>query len=92
MPKNQRLRHVDYIIKFSKDPKSWFCLWDGKIIKKYNGQTCIKVIAMKRYLDTMFNEELVRSIIDRYDARSFLYSDLISQATFAAELKIIKAR
>ena len=92
MPKNHRLRHVDYIIKFGKNPDSWFCLWDGNIIKKYNGQTCKKVIAMKRYLDTQFIEELVRSIIDRYDARSFLYSDLISQATFAAELKTIKAR
>lgn len=91
-PKRQRLQKVTEIIKFSKSPESWFCVWDGNIIKRYNGQTyrADQVIAMKRYLDTRFNMDLVNSVVERYDARAFLYNDLISQATFAAQLKNIK--
>ena len=45
---------------------------------------------MKRYVDSFFDQDLSKSVIERYDARSFQYADLISQATFAAELKQIK--
>ena len=90
MPKSQRLVKPTAIIKFSKDSNHWFTLWDGNIIRKYNKQTCNNVIAMKRYLDTMFDQDLAKSVIERYDARAFRYADLISQATFAAELKAIK--
>lgn len=90
MPKSQRLVKPTAIIKFSKDPKKWFTIWDGNIIRRYNNQTCNNVIAMKRYLDSFFDQDLAKSVIERYDARAFQYVDLISQATFAAELKLIK--
>lgn len=91
-PKNQPLHKVTGIIKFSKDPKKWYTIWDGNIISKYSGQTVKNgmYISMKRYLDTTFNEELVKNIFDMYDARAFLFTDLITQATFASELKVIK--
>lgn len=91
-PKRQRLKKVSGIIKFSKDPKDWFTVWDGIIIKRYNGQTFKpnQVIAMKRYLDSFYDPDLVKSVVDRYDVRGYLYNDLISQATFAAKLKEIK--
>lgn len=91
-PKNRPLRKVTAIIKFSKDKTHWFTLFDNKIIKCYNGQICPKsaIIAMKRYLDERYNQELVKMIYERYDSRDFLYNDLISQATFAQELKLIK--
>lgn len=91
-PKSQKLNKVSAIIKFSKDPAKWYTLWDGRIIGRYNKQTSSTIIPMRRYLDSMFNEEAVKMIIERYDARSFMYTDLISQATFAAELKQIKSR
>ena len=92
MKKNRKLIRVTWIIKFDKDPSRWFCLWDGKVIKKYNGQRVSKdkILSMKRYLDSNFHPDLVKNIFDMYDARAFLYSDLISQATFTAELKLIK--
>ena len=92
MPKRYRLRKVSNLIKFSKDPQDWFCLYDGKIIKKYNKETVnkTKTIAMKRYLDNIYDADLAKSVIERYDARAFFYADLISQATFAAQLKLIK--
>jgi hypothetical protein len=92
MKKNRKLVRVTSLIKFDKDPSHWYCLWDGKIIKKYNGQRVNKslVLSMKRYLDENFYEQRVKAIFEMYDARAFLYSDLISQATFTSELKLIK--
>ena len=90
MPKGKRLCKPTSIIKFNKDPKKWFTIWDGNIIRRFNNQTCNNVIAMKRYLDSFFDQDLAKSVIERYDARAFQYADLISQATFAAELKLIK--
>lgn len=92
--KNQRLKKPTAIIKFSKKQYAWFTVWDGTIIKRYTGQSYRRdqVIAMVRYLDESFDLNLVNSVIERYDVRSWKYNDLISMATFAAYLKTIKAK
>ena len=94
IPKGYRLRKVTHLLKFSKDPQDWFCLYDGKIIRRYRKETLAKelTIAMKRYLDERYNMDVVKNVIERFDARDFMYSDLISQATFAAKLKEIKPK
>lgn len=91
-PKNRKLRKPTAIIKFTKDKSGWFTVWDSEIIKKYSGQVVNQgsIIAMRRYLDTFFSEDLVLQVIERYDARGFLYNDLISQSAFASYLKQIK--
>ena len=33
---------------------------------------------MKRYLDERYNPDIVKTVIERFDARSFMFSDLIS--------------
>ena len=90
--KEVKLKQVTSIIKFSKDSRDWFTVWDGKIIKRYSGQPYRKsqVIAMRRYLDHIYDPGLAASVVERYDCRSFLYNDLISQKVFAARLKEIK--
>jgi len=92
IPKSRKLNKVTRLIKFSKDPSSWFNVWDGNIIKRYGNQTVAKgiIIPMRRYLDEMYNADTVKSIIDMYDARAFRYADLVSQAYFADNLKQIK--
>ena len=92
MPKGRRLRKVTALIKFSKDKNDWFCEYDGCIIRRYKNE-CVasdKVIAMRRYLDTMYNPDIAKNVFDRYDVRSYMFTDLVSQATFAAKLKILK--
>ena len=92
MPKGRRLRKVTALIKFSKNPTDWFCEYDGKIIRRYRNECVARglVRPMKRYLDENYNANYVNDIISRYDARAFMYADLISQAVFAAKLKEIK--
>jgi hypothetical protein len=94
MPKGRRLRRVSHLIMFSKDKKDWFCEYDGGIIRRYNGECVARGLRlpMKRYLDENYVPELVNAVILRYDARNYLFADLISQATFAAKLKEIKQK
>ena len=92
MPKGRRLRKVSALIKFSKNPADWFCEYDGKIIRRYRNECVARSLVkpMKRYLDENYNADYVNDVISRYDARAFMYADLISQAVFAAKLKEIK--
>jgi hypothetical protein len=93
-PKKQRLYKVTELIKFTKSPSDWFCVYDGKYIRQYKGETINKdlVLPMRRHLDELFNEELAISVFDRYDAKSFVYTDVLSLATFRARMKELKAK
>lgn len=85
----KRLYHPQYIIKFSKDKKDWFTVWEGNVISKYNKE--IKPgIAMKRYLDENYNVDLVNQVFGMEDARAFYYKDLITQKQFRYQLSLIK--
>lgn len=92
--KSTRIRKVTNIIKFTKEKTNWFCLYDGKYIRRYRGETFKrdKVISMRRYLDELFNPEAVKKVIERFDARYFKYCDIMSQALFQAQLKLIKQK
>ena len=91
-PKQVRLHRVTNIIKFSKLETDWYCVYDGKYIRKYRGETVNPniMIGMIRHLDNMFNQDIVKSVFERYDARAFMYADLISQASFSAKMKELK--
>lgn len=93
-PRKTRIYRVTNLIKFSKDPNDWYCVYDSKYIRKYRGETVKsdKHISMKRHLDNFFNEELVRNVFEIYDAQAFKYCDVISLATFRARMKELKAK
>lgn len=93
-PKQVRLRKVTYVIKFSKSPKRWFCVYDGKYIRQYRNESfkSDKTIPMIRYLDDNYNPDLVKQVFGMFDARAFMYADIMSQALFQAELKLIKSK
>lgn len=94
-PKKTRIRRVSALIKFDNlDPKKWFCLYDSKYIKLYHKEIVKKdlIIPMKRHFDALFNQESVNNIFEIYDARGFKYADLISMATFQAQMKLLKAK
>lgn len=84
-----RLYKPNIIIKFSKSPNDWYTLWDGRIIKRYNGEK-VNTLAMKRYIDDEFYQEQVKNIFDIADARGFMFKDLMAQVQFYQELSLIK--
>lgn len=94
-PKHARLVKVTSLIKFHKQDKAkWFCLYDNKYIRQYRGETVSKdkIIPMRRYLDELFNPEMVTMVFDRFDARGFMFTDLMSMALFQTQLKLLKTK
>lgn len=87
---NKRLaRTPTSIIKFSKNKEDWFTLYNNNIIKNYNGE-CKPGIAMKRYLDDVYRPELVKSIYEQWDARSFKFTNLAVLKRFQKQLRLLK--
>ena len=79
------------VIKFTKDPKDWFTIWNSNLIAKYNGEKK-PVIAMRPYLDELFTVELQKQIITMFDTRSFTYRNLITFKQFQSNLEQLKPR
>lgn len=79
------------IIKFYKSKSSWFTVWDGNVIAPYNGQVATS-IAMRPYIDELFNQDLQKSVITMFDTRTFHYRDLATFKRFQKELQILKPR
>ena len=92
MSKRRKLVKVTYLLMFSKSPEDWFCVYDSKYIRKYRNETVSKdkKIGMIRHLNETFYPDLVKELFDIYDARGFMYADLISQASFSAKMKMLK--
>lgn len=94
-PKRTKIRKVTNLLKFDKFDKSkWFCIYDGRYIRQYHGESVNRniIIPMKRYLDELYSQEAVQMVFDRFDARNFMYADLMSMALFQAQLKLLKAK
>lgn len=87
----KRLINPEYIIKFRKDKNSWFTVWDGNIIKKYNGEKK-KSVAMRPYLDEQFVVDYQKQIMILFDTRSFMFTNLITFKQFQKELSLLKPR
>lgn len=91
-PKKTRIRRLTNVIKFSKSKTDWFSLYDGKYIRKYRGEGFkkSKTIAMRRYLDELYDADVAKQVIERFDARGYYYTDIMSQALFQEALRLIK--
>lgn len=87
----KRLIEPSYVIKFTKDKSTWFTVWDGNTIKKYNGEHK-PVIAMRPYIDELYNVDIATNIITLFDTRSLLYTNLITFKQFQSQIQLLKPR
>lgn len=91
---SQRLYKPTGMIMFGKADNEKYTIWDGNVIKRYNGEG-IKdgnITAMKPYLNKYYSKERVTIVIDMYDARAWKFDSLITQSYFSDELKFIRTR
>lgn len=86
-----RLSSPTNIIKFSKDKSKWFTLWDSRILKEYKGENK-PAIAMKPYLDEIYDIKRASNVINQFDMRGYLYRDLITFKKFQKEINLMKPR
>ena len=87
-----RLMRPTAIVKFRTTKETWFCIWDNKVVAKYNGEQCKTMIAMRPYLDELFNTKLRDGVITLFDSRSLYYKNLITFKTFQKEMEYLKPR
>lgn len=80
------------LIKFSKNDKENFVVWDDNIISKWNGQYLKTKIAMRPYLDEVFNIEARNSVFQIFDMRGYKFRDLITFKQFQKELSILRPK
>ena len=80
-----------YVIKFTKDKSNWFTVWNNGIIAKFNGEKK-RVIAMRPYIDEVYNVDQVKNILELFDTRSFHYRNLITFKQFEQQLSLLKPR
>jgi hypothetical protein len=87
----KRLVNPSYIIKFTKNQKDWYTVWDSNVITHYNGEKK-PVVAMRPYLDEPFNVETQKNIITLFDTRSFMFRNMITFKQFQCALELLKPR
>lgn len=87
----KRLIEPNYVIKFTKYKNEWFTVWDGNVIRKYNGEQK-PVIAMRPYLDEVYNAQSQKNIITLFDTRSLLFTNLITFKEFQKQVELLKPR
>ena len=87
----KRLVRPLYVVKFLTDRESWFTIWDSNVITRFKGEHC-QAIAMRPYIDELFNAKLRDTVINQFDTRSFLYKDLITFKIFQKHLELLKPR
>lgn len=85
-----RLHKPSYIIAFSK--KNKFTVWDSHVVAEWNGENLQTVIAMRPYIDLVFNAKQRDAIINIFDTRAFCYKNLITNKKFQKEISLIKPR
>ena len=92
--KSTRVYRLTNVIKFSKHKSDWFCVYDGKYIKKYSKEKFKKgkVISMYRNQEELYDPELAKRVLDMSDYRSYMFCDIMSMAAFQAAMKTYKAR
>lgn len=92
--KHTRINKVSMLLKFSKDKEHWYCLYDGRYIRKYRGETIAKSkqYGMVRHVDETYTDEIKENIFLIYEQRGFEYCDLLSMAAFKEDMKRLKTK
>lgn len=77
------------VIRFFKNEA--YTLWDGKVITKYRNEN-VHNIAMRPYLDQVFNAKERDAVFQTFDARGYRFRDLITFKQFQKSLEMLKPR
>lgn len=90
----KRLKRPSMVIKFSTNKESWFTVWDSNVIRKFNNELSKKtnVIAMRPFLDEIYIKESVNRVIETFNTRSYLFSNMITFKRFQKQIELLIPR
>ena len=77
------------VIKFKKTKDTWFTVWNDNIIKDYNKEQ-VTPVAMRRYLDEIYQQQLVDIVREKFDARAYKFANLATFKRFQKQMKLLK--
>jgi len=80
------------VVKFTKDRKDWFTIWNNNIVTFYNGEKGKPVFAMRPYLDELYSVDRMNSMIQLFDTRSLQFRTMIAFKRFQSEMSLLKPR
>lgn len=86
----QRLKRPSYVIAFTNETK--FTVWDGNVVAPYNKELCSHTVAMRPYLDYLFEVKARDNVMQMFDTRSYRFRNLVTQKIFKKELALLKPR
>lgn len=86
----KRLRKPSYVVAFTNTDK--FTVWDGNVVAPYNKERGINVIAMRPYLDYLFEPKSRDTVMQLFDTRSYRFTNLVTQKIFKKNLALLKPR
>lgn len=86
----KRRRSPSYVVAFTNTDK--FTVWDGNIVAPYNKEKGINVIAMRPYLDYLFETKARDTVMQLFDTRSYRFTNLVTQKIFKKNLALLKPR
>lgn len=84
-----RLNKPSYIIRFDKDTA--YTVWDSRVIVPYHNDRVL-TIAMRPYLDTVFNIEARNTVYQMFDNRQYFFRNLITQKQFKKDLELLRPK
>lgn len=87
---NKRLcTKPSYTIKFGKTGDTWFTVWNHNIIKDYNNEKC-NIVPMRRYLPAVYQQQLVDSVREQFDVRTYRFANLATFKKFQKQMRLLK--
>lgn len=86
----RKAKKIESIIKFTKKKSEWFSLYNGGIIKGYSGESCKDSIAMRQYIDEIFDKRKFDMVIDIFNVRGFTFTNLSTFKRFQKQLRLLK--
>lgn len=91
--KDEKKKRSLCIIKFDKTEDTWFTIWNNDLVARYNNDITQKnYINMKRYIDGLYDKDVMNEVINMYDYQQFHYENISTQIMFESQLQMIKAK
>lgn len=85
-----KLTRPTQIIKFSRDKKDWYTVWDGSTINSYNGEKVNSEIMMRPYEDGLFIMKNREDVILKFMLKGYMFRNLLIQKKFKKEIELLK--
>ena len=79
--------------RFKKMPNSLHSksriLCESGIIKDYNNEKC-NIVPMRRYLPAVYQQQLVDSVREQFDVRTYRFANLATFKKFQKQMRLLK--